>query len=145
MNRNQMLAFICIKRPLSINARNKTRFQEEIRRAFSDSYSNLSPREGLLYGTVYYFHTVPRSLDADNLSKPVWDALKGLTYNDDSQIRLRHAGVIDLREVEFKSFNLSKIPDTVANALLDVLGTEPHVVYIELGPLQDDMYEFGRG
>jgi hypothetical protein len=75
----------------------------------------------------------------------VWDALTGLSYNDDSQIRLRHAGVIDLREVEFKSFNLSKIPDTVANALLEVLGTEPHVVYIELGSLQDDMYEFGRG
>lgn len=97
-----------------------------------------------LYGAVYYFHSQPSGLDADNLSKPVWDALQGVAYPDDSRIRLRHAGIVDLRAFSIDEFDLSRLPDAVAERLFTVIGSELHVLSVEIGILATHMFEFGR-
>ena|GEM_PF-3138159 len=41
-------------------------------------------------------------------------------------------------------FDLSLIPDNVANSFLDMVGSENHILYIELGRLRNDMIFFGE-
>jgi hypothetical protein len=96
-----------------------------------------------LYGLVYYLHAKPTDLDADNLSKPIWDALEGLVYEDDKIIRHRRSGVIDLRTKDLRAFDLSALPDNVASALMSAVGSEEHILYVEYGSLRDDMFAFG--
>ncbi len=67
-----------------------------------------------------------------------------MAYEDDSVIKLRHAGIIDLRETDMELFDLSLIPDNVANSFLDMVGSENHILYIELGRLRNDMIFFGE-
>ncbi len=142
--RKMMLAFICLQKPLSYNAQKKHRYEEVLRTAYSEYNSGASFADAPLYGCVYYFHTDPTNLDADNLSKPVWDALKGLSYLDDSLISLRHAGILKLKGEAFEPFDLSRLPDQIADRLIEVLGTEPHVLYVEIGQIEPEMFEFGR-
>ncbi|MGA9656431.1 MAG: hypothetical protein WBV96_21215 [Polyangia bacterium] len=98
---------------------------------------------GDLYGLVYYLHAKPTQLDADNVSKPVWDALEGIGYRDDEVIKHRRAGLIDLRSKDLHTFDLSGMPDSVAAALISAVGVHDDIIYVEYGALHDDMYEFG--
>lgn len=138
-----MQAFICTKKPRSVQARKKASYYEAIKDAYREFNAS---SEGLatLYGVVYYFHNQKTELDADNLSKPIWDALEGIVYADDKVVKLRHAGVIDLRKHEFNSFDLSRVPDEIFTKFIEVIGTEDHVIYVELGELDSDMYKFGN-
>ncbi len=67
-----------------------------------------------------------------------------MAYEDDSIIKLRHAGIIDLRETDLQQFDLTSIPDDVADSFLDMVGSEKHILYIELGKLRNDMMIFGE-
>lgn len=96
-----------------------------------------------LYGAVYYLKNSKHMLDADNLSKPVWDALTGLAYEDDVQVLLRHSGIVDMRLRGASEFDLSTLPDDVAEQLIQTIGSEEHVVYIEIGPVDVSMFRFG--
>lgn len=92
---------------------------------------------------VYYFHRQDTTLDADNLSKPVWDALRGAGFADDNAVKLRVAGIIDLDNPALAVVDLSNVPDPVAQELLRVIGEEEHVLYIEFGPLAGSLFRFG--
>ncbi len=139
-----MYAFLCTDRPRSVNAKRTDKYQEQIRQAFR-KYCRLADllREPL-YGIAYYFHAEHNQLDADNLSKPIWDALEGLAYQDDSVVQLRHSGIIDLRQTDLTVFDLSQMPDNVANAMVDFVATEEkHIIYVEFGSLKPEMFVFG--
>ena len=97
-----------------------------------------------LYGVVYYFYRRNNQLDADNLSKPVWDALEGVAFENDLLIRLRHAGVVDLRSTDMTTFDLSKMPDTVADNFIQMIGVEEHILYVEFGILHQSMFLLGQ-
>jgi hypothetical protein len=98
--------------------------------------------------------------DADNISKPIWDALgKGGAFRDDKQVRLRIAAVVDLSLVagakgtETEVFDLSNAPPAVAHALEALASQEtdgeragaatPGFVYVEVGRLGPAMLRFG--
>ena len=98
--------------------------------------------------------------DADNISKPIWDALgKGGAYRDDRQVRLRIAAVVDLSLVVgaegtgVEAFDLSDAPPVVANAVETLasgstdgdgaIGAAPGFVYVEMGRLGPAMLRFG--
>ncbi|MCP4351585.1 MAG: RusA family crossover junction endodeoxyribonuclease [Desulfobacterales bacterium] len=139
-----MKAFLSNKKPKSMQSGTKSKYQEHLRYAYNE-YCNSDDFEVVpLYGKAYYFHRESTQLDADNMSKPIWDALEGLAYEDDSIIKLRHAGIVDLRETDLELFDLSSIPDSVANSFLDMIGSEKHILYIELGKLRNDMIVFGE-
>ncbi|RLC19757.1 MAG: hypothetical protein DRI57_06380 [Deltaproteobacteria bacterium] len=137
-------AFLFKRKPKSVQSSTKSKYQEYLRDAYNEYCNSDEFETSPLYGKVYYFHRENTQLDADNLSKPVWDALEGLAYEDDSVIKLRHAGIIDLRETDMELFDLSLIPDNVANSFLDMVGSENHILYIELGRLRNDMIFFGE-
>lgn len=139
-----MKAFLCTHRPRSVNAKHTDRFQEHIREAFSAYCTLEEPADNLLYGVVYYFHNQRNQLDADNLSKPIWDALEGIAYKDDLIIQLRHAGIVNLRKTDLTVFDLSRVPDQVANDIIAFAGTKDHILYVEFGPLEAEMFTFGH-
>lgn len=86
--------------PVSYNSsdsKKRERYKGAIVEAFSRNYNGKVPkfRKGIeLYGQVYFFTSDGTDLDADNISKPVWDALIGTIYEDDKQIVQRTSTVI---------------------------------------------------
>lgn len=120
--------FLATCRPCSVNGKSTATFKRLIGEAFK-KYSSGVALAPPLYGIVYYFHARKTQIDADNLSKPVWDALEGLAFADDSVVKLRHAGIVDLSSEEIASFDMSRVPDTVLNDLYAVVGTEDHVLF----------------
>ena len=103
---------------------------------------------------MFYFvrHYDPRRHgDADNVSKPTWDALEGLAYDDDHRVRLRIAAVIEMEPEEdgypsIQGLDLSAVPVAIADRLLEfVESDEDHVVYVELGAVTSEMLTFGIG
>lgn len=135
-------AFVCSVRPRSVNAKTAERYKALIQKAYAKYCApcDLQPPQ---YGLVYYFHRRKTDLDADNISKPVWDALEGICYSDDSVLKHRRSGVIDLSSGGMEAIDLSRVPDPVAAQMLASLGSDEHVLYVELGVLRPKMFEFG--
>ena len=139
-----MNIFLCTAKPRSVNAKNTDKYKVAIRTAFAKYCPGVTLMTEPLYGVTYYFHQQPNQLDADNLSKPIWDALEKLAYQDDGVIQLRHSGIIDLRQTDLTTFDLSKVPDQVANDIIAFAGTEAHIIYVEFGILAAEMFVFGQ-
>jgi len=137
------------KQPPSINSFNRqkrTRLTSELQTAFEtfqdDAAAVLS---GDLYGIIYYFHREVKKgnqVDADNISKPVWDSLKNVIYTDDAQIKLRIAGTYDLTENYYENLNVKNLSQDIRKAFNEAFVKEAHILYIECGKLEDKMYQF---
>ena len=138
-----MKAFICCKRPRSINAKASETFKSFIREAY-EKYCGDPPDESVLYSRIYYFKNVPHQLDADNLSKPIVDALQGYAFSDDAHVELRQSGVIDLRRDDISGFDISGMPEAVVDDFVQSIGSEDHLIYVEIGPLSKEMFKFGQ-
>jgi Holliday junction resolvase RusA-like endonuclease len=105
--------FLSNSRPRSVNAKNTEIFKQDIQEAFKEYNFSANQLEGNLYGIVYYFHRIPTQIDADNISKPIWDALNTIAYSDDKNIKLRIAGVFDLNSVPIEEIDTSQMSDSV--------------------------------
>jgi Holliday junction resolvase RusA-like endonuclease len=95
-----------------------------------------------LYGLVIYFFKFSTGTDADNISKPIWDCLKGKIFNDDKQVKLRTAGIFDLSKHDYNILDLSGLKGELIVDLLEAIDSMDHVVYIECGILNLNMYQF---
>jgi len=51
------------------------------------SYLRMYKRHGALWIKIKFYYTGPCNADPDNLAKPVLDALSGMWYYDDRQIK----------------------------------------------------------
>ena len=144
-----MYAFLSDRKPRSIQAKNKRHseiYRENIRSAFREYHVNVELLNGNLYGAVYYFHSIPTQLDADNLSKPIWDALKDVVYPDDNAIKLRTVGILDLGSGAPDILNvldLSLMPDSLMTDFLEMIDNKEHILYIEVGELNYGLFRFG--
>jgi hypothetical protein len=98
--------------------------------------------DSTLYGLVYYFHSGKSSQDADNLSKPVWDALSSVLYKDDNCIKYRVAGMFDLSENDFQTLDVTSLQAGFASELIDAITSEKHIVYVECGRMRNDLFRF---
>jgi len=76
-----------------------------------DRYYNGRIDDAELYGLVYHFFRKDIDLDADNLSKPVWDSLTGKAFSDDKQIICRCSMSIDLSKHDFSDFDTTSLSD----------------------------------
>jgi Holliday junction resolvase RusA-like endonuclease len=94
-----------------------------------------------LYGIVYYFHKKKTGTDADNISKPIGDCLKGILFDDDKQIKLRTAGLIDISKGDLNVIDFSAVRGEITADLVEAFGTLDHFVYIEVGALHNSMYK----
>jgi len=117
----------------------KIKYATDLKDALLEFNSN-DLLEDDLYGIVYYFHKTKTGTDADNISKPIWDALKGVLFEDDKKIKLRIGGIIDLSKDGINMIDVSSMGGKVAAELVRSFNTSDHFAYIECGQLNTNMY-----
>ncbi len=138
-----MDVFLCNLRPRSVRAKTPERYKAGIRGAFRLFCPEPTCGPGPLYASVYYFHRRLSDQDADNISKPILDALEGLAYEDDRIVRFRQAAMFSLDSDPLSDLNLSGVPEEMLGPLLEMLEREDHVLYVELGRLKFQQFRFG--
>jgi len=99
-------------------------------------------KEGDLYGIAYYFYKKNVGLDADNISKPIWDCLTNYLYSDDKQVKIRLAGCFDLSKNDFDVLNVTGVSGIVVAELVEAIEKEDHIVYVECGHLSNNHFKF---
>lgn len=137
--------FILKSRPLSYNScrgTKKANYKTALTTSLTSYNPSLSILSGELYATIYYFFNKNLDLDADNLSKPVWDCLNGVLFNDDKQIKIRTAGSFDLTTGDYSVIDMSGLQGNLVVDLLDAFDNEEHVVYVECGSYKPSMFKF---
>lgn len=140
-------SFIFKAQPKSYNSWKKNsekgqQYIKLIRDSLDEFHDTVEKRTGDLYGVAYYFFSKSTGTDADNISKPIWDALTEYLFDDDKQVKYRIAGTFDLNENEFDLIDVTGIPGKVVAELLAAVETEEHVVYVECGEMQTAFYKF---
>lgn len=137
------LAFLCAKKPRSINAGTSDQYKGALQKAFT-RYCKNSAFSSPIYSRIYYFNRVSHRIDVDNFSKPILDALKGFAYADDAVVEFRQSGVIDLQREDISSFDLSGMPEAVLEDFIQSIQNEDHLIYVEMGHLDKCMFAFGN-
>jgi Holliday junction resolvase RusA-like endonuclease len=140
-----MHSFILRQKPNSYNSNTgnkKVNYTTKIQNAFRQFYPTHTTLTNELYGTLYYFYKRDINIDADNLSKPVWDGLTKFLYADDSQIKLRIAGCFDISKNDFNVLDTSGLSGDMLTELLDAFDTEEHILYIECGDFHHSLLKF---
>lgn len=137
--------------PLSYNSKNKTAraaYQKRILSAFQRRYNGAVPRYPAnqeLYAKVYFFTSDGVNVDADNISKPIWDAVNGLVYVDDRKIVMRTSAVIDVRIHPFNTIDTSGISgDVAADLIQNLMEKNVRCLYIECGKFEEPMIKIGE-
>lgn len=119
-----MIAFLSRRKPLSINARYCTAYKQDIAYDYDQCQFEDIPWPMDIYARIYYFYSTRISIDADNISKPILDALCQRAYRDDEQVVFRISAKIDMRDIQ--EINLTDMPDDVQEEFLGLLGNEKH-------------------
>lgn len=126
----------------SSNAKKKEKYMQLIRDSFDKEYKGKVPkyRKGLeLYGQVVFFTSEGTDLDADNISKPVWDALEGLVYDNDKQIVMRKSTII--YKAKHECIALNGYCDCASDLLQVIQRKMVRCIYIECGHFEESMVE----
>jgi len=138
-----MPSFIYNGAPRSYQAKNLAKYERSIRDVFSKLPNPPALETGELFGFVYYFNAKPNTIDADNISKPVWDSLKGLAYGDDSQIMIRYAGRLAINKIAAIQLDITNMPDEITDDYVNALKSNSDFLYIEWGKFNPNLFCFG--
>ena len=88
---------------------------------------------------AYYIHKVKNKIDADNISKPLWDAFNGQIYKDDRQLKYLETLKVDISTVGSCEFDITNIDDYDLHDLVDFLfnpaSTDDQLLYLEVSDL----------
>lgn len=142
-----MYSFVIKTKPKSYNSwgsasvAKKDRYKHLIEESFKEAYPAHVLVEVDLYGLIYHFFQKDIGIDADNLSKPIWDCLRGIIFDDDKRVKMRIAGSFNLVGGDFTIFNSSGLPGDVIASLIESIETEEHVLYVECGKFTADMIQ----
>jgi hypothetical protein len=143
-----MYAFLCNFTPISVNAKNiknKKVYYTNLMDAFRRYQCKAASSTESLYGFVYYFYRVKTQLDADNLSKPIWDALINVAFSNDNQIRFRSAGLFDLQSEGIDELDVTNMPDNILIDFLQMIDDKKsHILYVEFGKFDNSLIQFGH-
>ncbi len=126
----------------STDSKKKDKYIQLIRDTFVKEYNGKVPkyRKGYeLYGQVCFFTSEGTDLDADKISKPVWDALEGLVYDNDKQIVMRKSTVI--YKAKHDLIALDGNSDRAADLLQVIQRKMVKCIYIECGHFEESMVE----
>ncbi|MHB1682103.1 MAG: RusA family crossover junction endodeoxyribonuclease [Bacilli bacterium] len=137
-------AFLLAEAPRSFNAKKKERYYQAIQNAYNSYVGALRSSINGFYIRIYYFSAFPLNIDADNISKPIVDALRTVAYTDDNEVVYRICAKIDLRMHKYDDIDVNGVPSDVAEPFVDAISSEEHLLYIEIGPFEPDMIQFGR-
>jgi hypothetical protein len=141
-----MHSFILKTRPFSFNswdAIKKGNYTSNITAAVSNYCSgNYVHSRDPLYGIIYYFYQKELNLDADNISKPMWDSLKSILIQDDKMVKIRIAGLFNLATEDYNTLDITHSDFRIFSDLIDALDVEQHIIYVEVGLLKKFMFKF---
>jgi hypothetical protein len=143
-----MYSFIIKRQPLSFNGWRKASTEKKrgYRKIIEDSIKYANPEYKItdddLYGVLYYFFKKDLQSDVDNLSKPLWDNLKGLIFSDDNQIKLRIAGSYNLSKNGYSVLDFTGLTGGMVTELLDAFDSENHIMYVECGKFTQNLLKF---
>jgi len=141
-------SFILKRQPKSYNGWNQSSATKKAnyKQSIVDSFNKYNTLEEViteeLYGLLYYFFKRDYQTDADNLSKPIWDCLRGFLFNDDYQVKLRVAGSVNLSHHDFQIFDTTGLSGDLIIDLIEAVDNEQHFVYVECGSLDYSMFKF---
>ena len=143
-----MVSFIFRRQPKAYQGsktfksdQSKTNYKIELERSAKEFNDLGNPLEDDLYGVVYYFQKKETGTDADNISKPIWDCLKGILFVDDKKVRLRIAGIINTSTSGIDILDVSNLRGEIATEIIDSYGVIDHFVYVECGKLTNSMFK----
>lgn len=103
-------------RPASVNASGSTKSLWKTKVAEAASHIFSEPLEDTDLGIeITFFCNGRPDFDTDNMSKPICDCLKGVVYQDDSQLIERNARIKDLN----KYFYIKGVEPSVAVAMAE--------------------------
>lgn len=133
-------SFVYSGKPESYNADSKRKqvYKKRLSSAYKRRFSGMIA-EKELYAAIYYFYREDVGLDADNISKPAWDALNAVGYSDDKQIKIRTSVAINLCEHDILVFDQDILPTDVLIDLIQSIADNNHTLYIEVGEI--DRYD----
>lgn len=136
------IIFVYKGTPFSYNSSNKyrrARYERSVLNSFMKKYTSPLPSGSELYGYVYYFHNSDENMpDADNISKPLWDALSNIAFDDDRDIIIRSAFALDLRKNDAIEINIGDLPEDIGIELAEIL-SEPNsdAMLVEVGTINN--------
>jgi Holliday junction resolvase RusA-like endonuclease len=151
------LSYILINvRPLSQNYRPRAemkRLRTELIRGYVLKYLISFPEEITipincpLEGKLYYLHRDNDGYDADNISKPTWDALEGHFYENDRIIKYIEVLKIDLKNTpDFEELEVTDMSQYDFNELFhfiyDDSRSKKKLLYISLSDYQSKNVRF---
>lgn len=133
---NNGFVIFCECRPASYQSSAKTKeiYKRRIENNYRRYYTGMMPDEPL-FANVYHFYNEDVSIDADNISKPTWDALSKVAFSDDRQIIIRSAASIDMRNGNFE-IDPDTVPNDIRFEFLEAIYSKPHTLLIEVGELK---------
>lgn len=133
-------------RPKSGNKKHQ-KYEERLKAEARSRYEG-PLTSGKLFVRVLWFHRVSLlqdDPDTDNISKPIVDAMREVVYPDDNVVVKRLAQRIDMTG-GLGSITLRDkgAPSGAIDDLLALLGgSDPHVVYVEVGLLDGEEVALG--
>ena len=140
-------SFVYSGKPESYNADSKRKqvYKKRLSSAYKRRFSGMIT-EKELYAAIYYFYREDVGLDADNISKPAWDALNAVGYSDDKQIKIRTAVAINLCEHDILVFDQDILPTDVLIDLIQSIADNNHTLYIEVGEIDryDNIFDISQ-
>lgn len=128
------LVLILARKPVSFNSGGKEKYKQAIAEEARVRWTTDS-LVGDLYARVLWFYrerAIGRDGDADNISKPILDALKGIAFHDDRQVVKRLVQKVYTGD----AFQLveARASGSMLRDLTRLLGEpHPHIIYIEVG------------
>lgn len=132
--------------PRSYNSNSREAYKARLQGTCSRFYRGKIPKyasEDELYGLAYYFYKGNCTIDADNISKPIWDAFQGIVYEDDRQITFRIASIINVDNHDISFFDFSELPGGLAADITSTLvENNVKLIYIECGKVGEKLWNF---
>lgn len=134
---NNGFVFFCEGRPASYQGSPKSKevYKRRISTCYQRHFTGAMP-DVPLFANVYHFYNEDVQIDADNISKPTWDALSKVAFSDDKQIIIRSAASIDMRKSGLE-VDLDTIPSEIRFDFIDSIYSKPHTIFIEVGEVDN--------
>jgi hypothetical protein len=145
-----MKSFFYIAKPISQNNRGRKKiasYRRGLKTKLNSIYGpvgHLFPTSSIIYGVVYYFRKNEVGFDADNISKPLWDALETVCYDNDKRIRLRLAAVVTLDYYNNYRIPVTSLSIAEANQINSFFKRpqQQHMIYVHLDNADPKSFKF---
>lgn len=131
-------SMLMLRRPVSLRTASP-KYKSSINADASVAMDGRAPFEGRLYARIIWFHAEPTTQDADNIVKPILDALKNVVFKDDSQVGECHVARIDIS----RPYTFLNKPEVFGQLSELLVRNENHIVFVEVGESPEQIVDFG--